>query len=117
MGSIWVEPWQRSGSACEQGGGASGYGGARRLGVLGEDRRREVARELREREAKLFAWSIWAEQLWNGGATAGWSSSEFKRGGDAVLGRGVEELAKERREKKEGVLLVLMRAKGEGGGL
>ena len=86
-------------------------------GVPEEDGRREVARELREREAKLFAWSNWAERLWNGGATAGWSSSEFKRGGDAVLGRGVEELAKERREKKEGVLLALMRTKGEGGGL
>ena len=34
-----------------------------------------------------------------------------------VLWRGVDELAKARREKKEGVLLVLMRAKGEGGGL
>jgi hypothetical protein len=86
-------------------------------GVPVEDGQREVARELREREAKLLAWSIWAERLWNGGATAGWSSSEFKRGGGAVLGRGVEELAKERREKKEGVLLVLMRVKGEGGGL
>jgi hypothetical protein len=29
----------------------------------------------------------------------------------------VEELAKARREKKEGVLLVLMHAKGEGGSL
>ena len=37
------------------GGGALRGGGARRLGVLGEDRRREVARERREREAKLFA--------------------------------------------------------------
>ena len=67
-------------------------------GVPVEDGQREVARELREREAKLFAWSIWAERLWNSGATAGWSSSEFKRGGGAVLGRGVEELAKGREE-------------------
>ena len=43
--------------------------------------------------------------------------SEFRQGGDAVLGRGVEELAKERMEKKEGVLLVLMCAKGEGSSL
>ena len=56
----------------------------------------------------------WVERVCGGGSTAGVSSSEFKRGGDAILGRGVEELAKERREKKEGVLLVLMRAKGEG---
>ena len=63
-------------------------------GVPVEDGRREVARELREREAKLLAWSIWAERLWNGGATAGWSSSEFKRGGGAVLGRGSMEKAK-----------------------
>ena len=34
--------------------------------------------------------------------------------GGGVPGRGVEELAKARREKKEGVLLVLMRARGEG---
>ena len=77
--------------------------GERRLAELGygggvtpvEDGRREVARELREREAKLFAWSIWAEQLWNSGATAGWSSSAFKWCGGAVLGRGGEERAKE----------------------
>ena len=53
--------------------------GERRLAELGygggvtpvKDGRREVARELREREAKLFAWSIWAERLWNSEATTG----------------------------------------------
>ena len=55
MGSIWVEPWRMSGSACKQGGGASGYGGARRLGFLVEDRRREEVSELREREADRLA--------------------------------------------------------------
>ena len=39
------------------------------------------------------------------------------RSGGGVLGRRSAELANERREKKEGVLLVLMRAKGESGGL
>ena len=53
-----------------------------------------------------------------GGAALEWrGDGGVELGGDAVLGRGVEELAKERREKKEGVLLVLMRAKGEDGGL
>ena len=55
MGSIWVEPWRRSGSACEQGGGASGYGEARRLGVLVEDGRREEVSEMREVRAVLKA--------------------------------------------------------------
>ena len=76
--------------------------GERRLAELGYDGgvtqvgdgRREVARELREREAKLFAWSIWAERLWNSGATAGWSSSEFKRGSGGVLRCGSTEKAK-----------------------
>ena len=45
----------------EQGGGASGYGGARRLGFLVEDRRREEASELREARAVLMAGSAQAE--------------------------------------------------------
>ena len=84
------------GGSTEQGGSAAEANDGEVTPV--EDGRREVARELREREAKLFAWSIWAERLWNSGATAGWSSSAFKRGGGAVLGRGGEERAKERTE-------------------
>ena len=78
--------------------------GERRLAELGygggvtpvEDGRREVARELREREAKLFAWSIWAERLWNSEATAGWSSSAFTVERRRVLGSGSEEQPKGR---------------------
>ena len=54
------------------------------------DWRGERVGELRGVEAKLDVGPIWVERLWNGGATAGWSSSEFKRGGGAVLGCGVE---------------------------
>ena len=39
----------------EQGGGASGYGEARRLGVLVEDGRREEVSEMREVRAVLKA--------------------------------------------------------------
>ena len=70
-----------------------GYGGG--VTPVG-DGRREVARELREREAKLFAWSIWAERLWNSGVTAGWSSSAFTVEWQRVLGSGSEEQSKGR---------------------
>ena len=40
----------------------------------------------------------WVERVCGGGSAAEVSSSEFKRGGGAVLGRGVEELAKGREE-------------------
>jgi hypothetical protein len=70
--------------------------------------------ELRGVEAKLDVGSIWAERLWRRGSTAGLRLAGVRWSGGGVPGRGVEELAKARREKKEGVLLVLMRARGEG---
>ena len=82
------------GGSTEQGGSAAQANDGEVTPV--EDGRREVARELREREAKLFAWSIWAERLWNSEATAGWSSSAFTVERQRVLGSGSEEQAKER---------------------
>jgi len=70
--------------------------------------------ELRGVEAKLDVGSIWADRLWRRGSTAGLRLTGVRWSGGGVPGRGVEELAKARREKKEEVLLVLMRARGEG---
>ena len=78
---------EQGGSAAEASGGEGapvGFG------------REEVACELREREAKLFVWLIWAERLWNSEATAGWSSSAFTVERRRVLGFGSEEQAKGR---------------------
>ena len=65
-----------SGSACKQGGRASGYGGARRLGFLVEDRRREKVSELRESEADRLAGLIAAGK---GGGWLSAASSELGR--------------------------------------
>ena len=55
----------------------------------------------------------WVERVCGGGATAGVSSSELKRGGGGVLRCGSTEKAKGGEELLAGVEVVLMRARDE----
>ena len=73
--------------------------------------------ELREVEAQLMEGSAWAERSCSGGFTAASSSPAFGWSGGGVLGSGVGEMARERGERVAGLLAVLVRARGESGGL
>ena len=73
--------------------------------------------ELREVEAQLMEGSAWVERLRRGGSTATSSSPAFEQSSGSVMGSGVVELAKGRGEWIAGVFVVLLRTRGESGGL
>jgi len=60
--------------------------------------------ELRGVEAKLDVGPIWAERLWNGGATAALSSPAFGGAAAAFWGVGARRKQKEERNRMLGFL-------------
>ena len=66
--------------------------------------RGERVGELRGVEAKLDVGPIWAERLWNGGATAALSSPAFGGAAAAFWGVGLGNRRKEERNSARGFL-------------
>jgi hypothetical protein len=108
--------------------GVACSGGATRAGGLAEEEnggggapvssgRGGGVGELREVEVELMEGSAREDGLRRGGSTTASSSPAFGQSGGGVLGSWVGEMAKERGERVAGLLVVLVHARGESGGL